>query len=442
MDAPALASWAFRAVALGVALVVPLRAARARGRRYAIFAAVVLGVSLPGLVAVEARLAPRAGPAAWAVSAFFALTLLAAGLHFGHLVRARLRGPLFRWTVSVPGMAAIAAGFLAGIWLLALLPLRLALWAMGAEAALEALVWLDALPIAVAALSVLTSLRPRIERVEVELGSEGPSVLTRVPVRRSRTRPRPPEQAGRGPLRIVQVTDPHLGPWQPVARLRGHLERLLEESPDLVLLTGDFLTMEGQGSPGALARALEPLRDARGRCYAVFGNHDHEAPDEVRSALAHCGAELLVDDACLVDTRCGPVQIVGADYRSRERAEHLETLLARHPRVVGALRLLLLHDPSGFHFVPPGEVDLTLSGHTHGGQIGLVSLGLDWTVMRRSAWPDHGLFARGASRLYVHRGTGFYGFPLRVGVPGELSVLEVRGESLGGGALPVAPAAV
>jgi predicted MPP superfamily phosphohydrolase len=67
-----------------------------------------------------------------------------------------------------------------------------------------------------------------------------------------------------------------------------------------------------------------------------------------------------------------------------------------------------------------------LSGHTHGGQVGLVSFGLDWTVLQRSRWPDHGLFARGRSRLYVHRGTGFYGFPLRVGVPGEHSVLELE----------------
>ena len=55
----------------------------------------------------------------------------------------------------------------------------------------------------------------------------------------------------------------------------------------------------------------------------------------------------------------------------------------------------------------------------------LVSLGLDWTVLSHSRWPDHGLFARGSGRLYVHRGTGFYGFPLRVGVPGEASLLEV-----------------
>jgi uncharacterized protein len=77
--------------------------------------------------------------------------------------------------------------------------------------------------------------------------------------------------------------------------------------------------------------------------------------------------------------------------------------------------------------VPDGAADLVLSGHTHGGQLGLVSMGLAWTVLSRTRWPDHGLFAHGTNRLYVHRGTGFYGFPLRIGVPGEASVLEVVG---------------
>jgi predicted MPP superfamily phosphohydrolase len=84
-----------------------------------------------------------------------------------------------------------------------------------------------------------------------------------------------------------------------------------------------------------------------------------------------------------------------------------------------------MHSPMGFAHLVPGEVDLVLSGHTHGGQLGLVSFGLDWTVLSRTRWPDHGLFAHGTSRMYVHRGTGFYGFPLRVGVPGEASLLEV-----------------
>jgi predicted MPP superfamily phosphohydrolase len=245
----------------------------------------------------------------------------------------------------------------------------------------------------------------------------------RVPVERYRRRT-PPSLDSR-PLRIVQVTDPHLGPWQPVERLQRHLERLLEHEPDLVLLTGDFLTMEGQGTPGALAESLAPLAAVADRCYAIFGNHDHEAPFEVRGALARHGIRLLVDEETVTQTPVGPVQILGADYVGRGRRAHLEALLEWHPRREDHLRLLMLHDPLGFQYVPDGSVDLTLSGHTHGGQVGLLSFGMDWTVLQRSAWPDHGLFARGTNRLYVHRGTGFYGFPLRIGVPGELSVLEL-----------------
>ena len=79
-----------------------------------------------------------------------------------------------------------------------------------------------------------------------------------------------------------------------------------------------------------------------------------------------------------------------------------------------------------FELIPEGEADLVLSGHTHGGHLGLLSLGLSHTIVSAAtSMPDHGLWARGTDRLYVHRGTGHYGFPLRVGVPAEESVLEV-----------------
>ncbi|UCE85765.1 MAG: metallophosphoesterase, partial [Deltaproteobacteria bacterium] len=319
--------------------------------------------------------------------------------------------------------AFLAAGALSGLWLLLLLPVRGLLAAGGFEDALAALRWLDVAPFAVAAVSLLTSLRLSEELVRVTLGGAGPIEVARVPVERFR-RGRAVPLATR-PLRIVQIADPHLGPWQPVRSLRLRIEALVAHDPDLVLLTGDFLTMEGRGTPGALAEALAPLRAARGRCFAIFGNHDLEAPDEVRAALGANEVTLLVDEEAIASSAVGPVQIVGANYVGRERGRHIAELLARFPRRDGHLRLFLLHDPLGFQHVPAGDVDLTLSGHTHGGQLGLVSFGLDWTVLSRTRWPDHGLFARGSNRLYVHRGTGFYGFPLRVGVPGEASVLEV-----------------
>jgi predicted MPP superfamily phosphohydrolase len=417
-------TWLFHALAVLTAVGVPLYAWRVRGRAYGIFSGVLLGLSLPGAVAMEWRFSGRVGEevAAW-ISLLFTAAMAATGVQLAHLVRARLRGAWFRWLVSVPGQTFVAAGFLAGLWLLALLPLRLLIGAMGWENGLRALHWLDLAPFALCIGSLVTSVRLVPETVRVRLGQTGPGELTRIPIERHRRRePRPLAEET---LRIVQIADPHLGPWQSVRQLQRTLESLLARNPDLVLLTGDFLTMEGRGSPGALAQALAPLRSHAGRCYAIFGNHDHEDPDEVRDALGSNGVDLLVDEERLLATPIGRVQLIGADYRGRERKEHLQELLVRHPRRDGHLRLLLLHDPRTFHHVPEGDVDLTLSGHTHGGQVGLVSWGLDWTVLSRSRWPDHGLFARGTGRLYVHRGTGFYGFPLRIGVPGEASLLEI-----------------
>ncbi len=419
-----LPSWIFPAIAFAMWAVVPSYAWLVRGRTFAIFAAIVMAISLIGAVVTHARVSTWALPAytGW-LDVGFLYMMLAAAAHYAHLVRARMRGRIFRLAVSIPGQYFAATGALASVWLLALLPPRALFWALDLGTVLHALRWLDLLPYVVGAASVVTSIRPWMEIVRVRLGDEGPDEVTRVPVERHRRRT--PKPLHPRPLRIVQLTDPHLGPWQSVRRLRRNVSRLLDHDPDLVLLTGDFLTMESNDTPGALAEALEPLQRLPGRCFAIFGNHDHEAPDEVRDAMKRNAVTLLVDDEAVADTPVGPVQLVGADYHRRDRAERIEGLLQRFPRRNGHLRLLLLHDPLGFRHVPKGEVDLTLSGHTHGGQVGLVSFGLDWTVLSRSRWPDHGLFAHGSNRLYVHRGTGFYGFPLRVGVPGELSLMEL-----------------
>ncbi len=421
----AVLPFVFPTLALTTFIGVPIYAWRVRGRAYAIFGLVVLAIALPGALVMHPRLVAlvpsRAVPM---LHALFAYAMAAACTHLVGLVQARLRPRLFRWAVSIPGMAFIATGALSGVWLLALLPLRAACAAAGATTALGVMRWLDLVPFAVGVLSVLTSLRTVEEIVRIPLDRAAHASFTRVPVERRRLRRARVAPAVR-PLRVVQVSDPHLGPWQPVHRLQRVLERLVGHDPDLVCLTGDFLTMESAATAGALARALAPLAPIADRCVAVFGNHDHEAPHEVRHGLAVNGIRLLVDDEAIVTSPIGPVQILGADWVSREHRRHLAALCARFPRREGHLRLLLLHDPLGFVHVPDGEADLVLSGHTHGGQLGLVSVGLDWTVLSRTRWPDHGFFAHGTNRLYVHRGTGFYGFPLRVGVPGEASLLEI-----------------
>ena len=153
----------------------------------------------------------------------------------------------------------------------------------------------------------------------------------------------------------------------------------------------------------------------------------------VTTALADNGVTLLVDDESVVETEVGSIQILGMDFVWRDRQDHLERVCREHPRRPGVTRIVLLHDPGAFRHLPEGEGDLVLSGHTHGGQVGLVSLGLSWTFLRLFGVkiPDHGFWARGRDRMYVHKGTGHYGFPLRLGVPAEESVVRVHRATLG-----------
>jgi predicted MPP superfamily phosphohydrolase len=386
----ALASWA-------AWLVVVAAGWGLRSRAYAIYRGVTLGLQ----VLISSALLPyfaRALPLfAYLQAAVFVSSLV--------LIRPKLRGLPYRALVSIP-----AAFFGAG---------TLLAWPWAIVAAFGVTPHGAFLPYLLAGIGIVQSLVAREEAIDVVV-ADGENV-------EGLKRHAPSALRVARPLKVLQITDPHLGPFMSVARLRRICERAVARNPDLVVLTGDFLTMESHARPELLAAALEPLKALEGRTFACLGNHDHEALATVEHALAHAGVRLLVDDAAEVTTPAGPVQIVGFDFTWRERAQHLARVTAAHPRKHGALRLLLLHDPGAFRHLPAGEGDLVLSGHTHGGQVGFVSLGLPWTLMRAFvSAPDHGLWARGVDRLYVHRGTGHYGFPLRLGVPSEESVLNVH----------------
>jgi predicted MPP superfamily phosphohydrolase len=368
------------------------------------------------LVAIYSLLALAIAPMFRAVLPAFAVLHVIVYLNFIALARPRMRPFVYRLLVSWP-----AAFFAAGTLLS--LP-----WALARAAGFTP--WAPWLPYALGAVGLLQSLRSREEEVDLVVG-DGDAASALVP------HPRGAARVDR-PLRVVQITDPHLGPFMSVARLRRICERAVAREPDLVLLTGDFLTMESQRDPALLRDALEPLRALPGRVFACHGNHDHEAPETVASALRDNGVTLLVDDERTVETAAGPVQLLGMDFVWRGRDAHLARVCAKHPRKPGAIRIILLHDPGAFRHLADGEGDLVLSGHTHGGQVGLVSLGLSWTFLRLFGrkLPDHGFWSRGKNRLYVHRGTGHYGFPLRLGVPSEESVIRVHCTTFAASLLP------
>lgn len=385
----------------GFAVLVVLFARIVRGRLYATFVGVLLTIHTLIAIAMAKVFEP--------ILPIYAFLHAAVYVHFALLAVPKMRPVWYRALVSVPASYFAAATFLA-------LP-----WAIVSAVGFTPYGWF--IPYLIALFGLVQSLRHRFEETDIVLDDQHAPMLQRYSLGSGRQE---------RPLRIVQITDPHLGPFMSEKRLRSIAQRAVEAEPDLVLLTGDFLTMESHEARASLARALEPLAQLPGRVFACRGNHDHEAPETVAGALHDIGATLLIDEERTVETPAGPVQILGIDFHFRDRAQRMKRVFARHPRIEGMKRLVLLHDPGAFRHVPDGEADLVFGGHTHGGQLGLLVLGLPHTfVSTFTQIPDHGLWALGRNRLYVHRGTGHYGFPLRVGVPSEESLLRVHWTSDG-----------
>ncbi|KAF2071162.1 hypothetical protein CYY_007517 [Polysphondylium violaceum] len=237
------------------------------------------------------------------------------------------------------------------------------------------------------------------------------------------------------PISIIQIADPHLGPMMSVDRLRSICENTVKLNPDLVLLTGDFFTVESFNPIDAIDRALEPLKELSGKTFACLGNHDYEegCVELLEKALERIGCCLLVDKCVMAETRIGKVQILGFDYRHKARQEHITQVCAAYPPIPNVPRIGLLHDPGAFKFIPVDYQLAVFSGHTHGGQIGLNCLGINASIVGITGMPDHSLWQNGNNYLYVHSGQGCRSMMgtmvLRVGVPTEDSLLQVYFEN-------------
>lgn len=388
---------AFAAAVVLTDILLVTYVARRSGPRFAVPVAFVLAIE--ALLAVGAwRIAGPAAPALWYLQLTVYAMLLA-------MARGATPPAWWRPLVSWPASWFLVGAFLAIPWIV-----------LG----VTTLAWL---PFAIAAVGVLWSVTARRETVTIDLDTPTPDELARVPtmIRRRRGLSSP----GHAGLRVVQISDPHLGPFMTEDRLRRICARAVAAEPDLIVLTGDYLTRETHGDAAMLGRALAPLR-AHPHVYACRGNHDLESPDAVAAGLDAAGVRLLVDESVTVTTRAGRVQIVGMDFHWRDRERAMKGVLVDLVRPDDGLRIVLLHDPGAFRHLQDGVADLVLSGHTHGGHVGLVSFGFDWTAVRALAGlPDHGAWGHRNNRLYVHRANGHYGFPLRIGVPAEESVLEL-----------------
>lgn len=245
-------------------------------------------------------------------------------------------------------------------------------------------------------------------------------------------------------LRVVHLSDIHVGGGMNRARLLRVAELTNASRPDLVAHTGDFLTHRSGEFDEPLYEALARIRAPHGQ-WACFGNHDFDDAARLQRKLAAAGVTTLRDRTERVRLAGRDLEIAGADFvfsrgsRRETYARLVNAWAAASPDVPASTpRLLLNHDPTAFTELPARCADLVLSGHTHGGHVG-VQLGASraWTVVGLAGWPDQGVFRRDDDvRLFVTRCVGFYGYPMRLGIPPEIAVLVLRSPGRGSAPAP------
>jgi len=235
-------------------------------------------------------------------------------------------------------------------------------------------------------------------------------------------------------LRVAHLSDIHVGGSMNRQRLRRVVALTNQCRPDLVLHSGDFLTHRSGDFDVPLYEALAQVRAPYGQ-WACLGNHDFDDPQRLERRLRDCGVTVLRDRVAALRMDGQPLEIAGMDFRFERaaRAAAYARLVAGWGPRGGTPRVVLNHDPSGFVELPDGCADLVLSGHTHGGHIG-VQLGSSRaiTVVGLAGLPDQGLFGRAGMRLYVTRCVGFYGYPMRIGIPPEIALLVLRAPTVVG----------
>jgi len=223
-------------------------------------------------------------------------------------------------------------------------------------------------------------------------------------------------------FRIVQISDIHIGPILD----RGFAARLTEAvnalEPDLVAVTGDLV----DGRVDHIGEEVGPFAELRARhgVFFVCGNHDfYSGAGGWVDRVAELGMRPLRNERVAIEHEGGVFDLVGVDdYRGDWRLGSTQDLpAALAGRDAERPVVLLAHDPSTFTEAAAAQVDLQLSGHTHGGQI----WPFRWLVRLAVRWVE-GLHRVGKSTLYVSRGTGFWGPPIRLLAPAEITELTLR----------------
>lgn len=223
-------------------------------------------------------------------------------------------------------------------------------------------------------------------------------------------------------FRVVQVSDVHHGRLVPIEEVRRVVELANSARADMVALTGDYTTsLKRYVEP--CAEALADLRAPEG-VWAVLGNHDHNTDGPLtREALGRRGIEVLTNQNTTLRRGADVLQLAGADdwgWGKADFARAVQGLDRSRPT------LMLSHEPMALDVPETRGVSLILSGHTHGGQVSLPFVGAPAAYAWKHLKYLRGVYEEGGTQLYVSRGTGMIGVPVRLGARPEVAVLRLQ----------------
>jgi predicted MPP superfamily phosphohydrolase len=225
-------------------------------------------------------------------------------------------------------------------------------------------------------------------------------------------------------LRVVQISDIHMGGWMNLERLRRVTDLIMAQKPDVLLITGDFLI--GYEFDDAAEQAIEDLVEALSHLaasiptFAVLGNHDYwTSVKAVRQMLRAAGITELTNRVFTLSRDGEHLHFCGVDdvWEGNARLEDVIAELSED----GA-SILLAHEPDFADIsAATGRFDLQLSGHSHGGQVVLPFVGPPRLPYLGRKYPS-GLYKVGEMFQYTNRGVGMARLPIRINCPPEITL--------------------
>jgi len=233
-------------------------------------------------------------------------------------------------------------------------------------------------------------------------------------------------------FRIAQVSDLHISPFMTTDQIRRCVTMTNGTKADLIVMTGDYITWD----PEAQADVVEALAGLRAP-YGVFGclgNHEEEGltEDSITRLFAAHGIRMLREESVPIRVRGETINLMGIDcprsltYQEAEYRRDLNRRLQRLLVMPDTVNVLLSHYPGVFDCAAELGIDLTLAGHTHGGQLSLEFIHRGLSLAHFLSRYDSGWYEKaGGQQLYVNRGIGTIGFPIRFGAQPEITVLEL-----------------